>query len=1053
LASLSRPSLALGVTASAVLLVTGCIGSSVPQLPVSVAAAISDASMRRLESADVVLYYPEARRDEAERFLARVDVCVAALRARALGRDGDGLARQKAVLIMPELPYNNAFVTPRRNGYEELAVVPTPITSDEFALENGVPPDPAAVACHEVTHFVQLQQIEGVARAWNDVFGLAYTPQTGLDSWFLEGLAVYYETRLVPGTGRLASPFWEGVFAAGVAGRRLGGGDLSAYNRDFYAGNQYLVGSRFVRFLAERYGEDKLWRLIDVQARSVLFPLAVNLRFGQVYGKSLSRLIDEFADDVRARTPVAARPPGQRTVRGAGWSARYARARDGTEALVVADRDEPTRLRIFAPDGTTLVDEELTDVLPPRTLVTSGPTVSGGLDFSPDGKALYFVTVDQDETYLASRLCRYDIPGGTFEVVVPDLGGPGGSLSADGRRYLFARAEGDHHDLAEVDLLTGTVRVLATETPGAFVAQPRVSPDGTRIVAMTFDGRRFGLALLDAATGRRLQALPTGALLVDDPSWVDDDRVVFLGSPSAEAGFQVYLLDLRDGRTTQLSHAPYLAFAPRASGRSVRFLNREGWSWTVDEIALPPRPAAAVVPVAAPTSAPASTADPALDVADATGPALSPFPQQPDAPPPGPLAAEPNAPAPPPAEPAPSFVPASLEPPAILSDEPARDFEGLLVPALRSPYYSTTGAGDVVFGASLTGADRLERHRWVLTGFYQPVVRAPSFELAYSNRQLAPVSLTLAASQVTERDDLGLASLDADAHVYATLRARTVSAQATRAYYGNPLSGGALVSDHLYTLSSSLPISPSPDAPLLVSSSRIRLGGVFASATYAGVQSTPYSGTRREFFAEARLAEYPANWGTFDANALDALAELVLTTPLPLSRRHTLTLIGVARALDLGDHTSPIVPYLRVGGLPSSLLWRHPGPGPVGLAELPDTVSFRVPLRGFEDHAIPTERVALAEAAYRYPFIIDLGSASTFGVLPSFFVRELDLELFASAAVTEQTFRFTELHHAAEGASLTVSTVFGAWPVTLGYQISRRLTDDHGVTQLLTLTD
>ena len=47
-----------------------------------------------------------------------------------------------------------------------------------------------------------------------------------LDPWFDEGLAVYYETKLQPGTGRLAWPFWRGAFAAGFAGRRIGGGDL-----------------------------------------------------------------------------------------------------------------------------------------------------------------------------------------------------------------------------------------------------------------------------------------------------------------------------------------------------------------------------------------------------------------------------------------------------------------------------------------------------------------------------------------------------------------------------------------------------------------------------------------------------------------------------------------------------------------------------------------------------------------------------------------------------------------------------------------------------------
>jgi Tol biopolymer transport system component len=1034
--------------ALALAVAAGCVGSTVPQLPVSIATAISEGHMQRLESDDLILYYPGARRDEAVRFLAHVGACVSSLRARALGRSS--MSRHKAVLILPELQYNNAFVAPRRAGYEELAVVPTLFTTDEFSLENGLPPDPATIACHEVTHFVQLQQIEGFAFGWNVFFGQAYTPQLGFDAWFEEGLAVYYETRLQPGTGRLASPFWQGVFAAGVAGRRLGGGDLSAFNRDFYAGNHYLVGSRFVRFLAERYGEDKLWRLIDKQARSLLYPFAVNLRFKQAFGKTLSTLIDEFADDVRARTPVVARPRDQRVQHDGGWSARYARAPDGTEALVTADRDQPTRLRVFAPDGRTLVDDELTDVVPPRRLLTSGPTISGGLGFSRDGRYIYFVAVDQDEVTLASRLVRYDLVAHELEVVVDDLQGTGGSVSGDGRHYLFARADGDHHDLAEVDLETHEVRVLAPQPPGTYVAQPRVSPDGKRIVVTTFDGRGFGLALLDA-TGRRLRALPTGRLLVDDPSWVDDERLVFLGSPSADAGFQVHLLDLRDGSTTQLSRAPYLAFAPRAAAGTVRFLNREGWSWTVDEVALPARAAApAVAPLEA---APAAPFSPALDVADATRATLAPFPQAPE-----PLAPRPAAPPPaaalaaPPPEVAANMA---LTPPALLSDEPAWDYEGLFVPTLRSPLLGVTSAADAVIGASLTGADRLERHRWTLTGLYETSIHKPSFELAYTNREAAPVTLTLALSQVTERYDLGQLAFSIQ-DLIATERTRRAVFQASRAFYGNPVSAGFSFDDFLYTTDVFFPSPMGLPAPAQPASSHIRLAGGFMSATFAGVERTAYTGTRREFFAQARLAEYPEPWGTLGHGLLDTRGELALTTPLPWDWIDTLTLVLVGRALDLGD---PIEsqPFLRIGGLPASLLWRHPGPQPtLPNAELPDTIGFREPLRGFEDLTLFSNRVAIAEGFYNYPFIIDHGWASTFGILPSFFVREVDVTLFGAAAVTQERWTFIsspDSYHEAEGAAFTLSTIFGSLPLTLTYQISHRRTDDRGVTQLLTLTD
>jgi hypothetical protein len=44
-------------------------------------------------------------------------------------------------------------------------------------------------------------------------------------------------------------------------------------------------------------------------------------------------------------------------------------------------------------------------------------------------------------------------------------------------------------------------------------------------------------------------------------------------------------------------------------------------------------------------------------------------------------------------------------------------------------------------------------------------------------------------------------------------------------------------------------------------------------------------------------------------------------------------------------------------------------------------------------------------------------------------------------------------NHEAEGASLTLGTVFGPAPLTLTYQIAHRLSDDHAVTQLVLLSN
>ena len=106
---------------------------------------------------------------------------------------------------------------------------------------------------------------------------------------------------------------------------------------------------------------------------------------------------------------------------------------------------------------------------------------------------------------------------------------------------------------------------------------------------------------------------------------------------------------------------------------------------------------------------------------------------------------------------------------------------------------------------------------------------------------------------------------------------------------------------------------------------------------------------------------------------------------------------------------------------------------------------FVEPLRGYEDYAITTDRAAIGNVDYRYPLIIDRGVAALW-LLPSSFVRELDLDAFADGAVDQRG-----AYHAAAGASLTLDWVLFRFPFTITYQIARRLRDDDAIVQIIGL--
>ena len=1029
----------------AALAAAGCASLATPRLPDDVAAALTDHPMHRMDTADMILYFPEGREEQAARFLERVEGC--ARYEKGLARLHNGVADQKMVVILPELAFNNAFVAARLMGYETISVVPTYNTTDLFMLEGGIPPDPAIIGCHEITHYVHLQQLAGFAWFINTLFGEVYTPQDGLDPWFDEGLAVYYETKLQPGVGRLSWPFWHGAFAAGVAGHRINGGDLSAGNRDFFGGNHYLIGSEFVSFLAGRYGEQKLWDLIEVQGRSLLFPFGVNVRFWQAYDSSLSTLIDQFADDVAARDPVQARPPSQRPLRQVGDSVRYGRAANGTEALLAEDRDAPSRLVVIAPDGTTLVERDLTDVVPPRQLVTSSPRLSGSPTFTADGKSLFFVTVDQGSTYQVARLMRYDLPTGALSVAHADLRGTGGAINLDGSRYVFPYAAGDHHDLAELDLRTGAVRVLAPQPPRGYVAGPSFSPDGRRLAATLFDGTRFGIVVLDATTGATLARLPTGGGPVHEASWADDHRIVYVGTSPDDWRFQVYVHDLTTGSTAKVTQAPYLAFEPRAAGgRTVRFLNREGWHWTLDEVDLP-RAGAVTPPAALPSvAAPAVTTDIDNDLPDPTAARLPPPPAEA-------AAVEPAAPqaplsgsgteisaAPPaisPVAPLPPAVSVGLPPPSVLATRrPASALDHLFVPSLIAP---TTYAGPdtTLLGLVMSGADHLERHRWTLAGLYQFEGHLWSGSLGYSNRQLAPVTIELIASQYSTRQNPPEVLPLPGGSDLLYRRDRQVVLDVQRSFFGNPVGAGFQLVERTFPGNALwVPLYPFQ-----------RFAGPYAFASYAGIESTRYTDARRALVLDLYAAAFPSDLTSAPAAFADVRGHLGLAVPVPPLRRDRLVLNVRGRSLAGLPASDPL---LQVGGPLAGMLWTGSNRSELDVhlpAALPLQMPFTEELRGFEEHPLATNRIFIADLTYRYPFIIDWGSASTFGILPAFFLQQLDLNLFGTAATTGDAGD----RHGSAGGSLTAVFLFGPAALSLRYQVSRRLTDDHGVVMFVLL--
>jgi hypothetical protein len=1017
-----------------------------PILPGTVRTALVEQPMRRLDTNHFTFYYPARRREDTYQLAGELERCLVQL----VQRSGLAPARSRYVVLVPEVNYNNAFVTPPVAGNASLVVQPLYEQADLFAaLQIGK--SPGLVGCHEAVHAFMLRHIRGFAGALSTLFGDLYSPQLGLDSWIHEGMATYFESQLTPGTGRMSSPVFRGLFAAAVAGERLDGGDLHLGHRRWPMGAQYLVGAHFIEYLARRHGEARLWQLVDLQSRAIFFPLWLSLRFRAVYGETLSSLIDEFAEDVRRRTPARQRPADQQRVREAGEVAVYARAPDGSEAVISEGRDQAARLRIYDPRGERRVDRLLTGIVPPRKLVSASARFASGLSFTRDGRTLYFTLTDQGPVHLQVRLVRVDAASGALAVVSTDLAGAGGSVTPSGSHYVHPRIDGNRHHLAELDLHTGRQRILHRRPVDAAVSLPQVSPDDRHIALVAWNRRSAELWLHERG-GRPLRRLSPPGVSVYDPVWLDAGHLAY-AAPAA-GRLQIFVVDLATGASRQLTRAPYLAMAPAAAGPGrLRFLNRDGLRWTLDEVALSPPPpghASAAPRPAAPTSAAAFPVAPAPGTATPTaapgthatamrawsaaaaptpGAAAAPTPGAAAAPTPGAAAAPtPGAAAAPTpgADAAPAPAGAVTPPLRVVRDRAYSGVDRLFVPSLRLPWLAATGDASF-YGLALAGHDALHWHRWAVAAAYSPELETLDLSLGYANSQLAPWTILVTAAQASERRRF---ATDADDRpLYFTRRTRSGGLLLQRSFWTSQLSLAGLGAEL-------------DDGPGLLPARRTRLAGPGFDLSYGASETTPYARVRRGLALQLTGALYPQQLGS-DFDLADLQGRIAVASPLPLSRRHTLHLSLVSRVLlgVPGDRA----PLLEVGPGDTLVLYQStplpPSPDP----GLPFTFSLR--LRGYEDALLLTNRIAAGELSYRLPLIIDRGTASTLLLLPAVFLHELILEGFATAATTPEN----RLHAAVGGSLGAMVSLFAPIPLTVRYQLARRLRDDRELVHLVQL--
>jgi hypothetical protein len=376
------------------------------------------------------------------------------------------------------------------------------------------------VITHELTHVFHLDRAEGIWRLGRSVFGRhpALFPNSYQPAWLIEGLAVYYESR-VTGAGRLeGSDHYMFARAAAEENRLPRIGELSRSTTRFPGGETvYTYGSLILDYISRTRGPEKIPQFID-RTSKVIWPLSLNRRAKNTFGISFENAWRDWRDSM-VRVAKRSDPlPGWRELTHEG---RYVSSPRwfGDSAILFA---ASTGKEITSAYYVTL-DGDVKRVGRRNSLDANIALPDGSIYFTqPDYTDAYhyrndlYVQRDGEQQRLTrgARLTQIDVNGRREIVAVQSV--PGSTI------------------LARVSSTGQTITPLTSATTEAQWAEPRWSPDGNQIAAIrTLRGGASELVLLDGNTGSELKVLVHEETVLSSPSWrPEGNRLLYISTLS-----------------------------------------------------------------------------------------------------------------------------------------------------------------------------------------------------------------------------------------------------------------------------------------------------------------------------------------------------------------------------------------------------------------------------------------------------------------------------------------------------------------------------------------
>lgn len=378
------------------------------------------------------------------------------------------------------------------------------------------------VVTHELTHIFHGDRADGLWRLGRDIFGRhpALFPNFLLPSWVVEGLAVYYESRIT-GAGRLeGSEHYMLARAAAEANRLPRIGELSRVTSRFPGGEVvYAYGAFILDYLARTRGPDKIPKFVDETSKDI-FPLSLNAKAKRAFGISFENAWRDWRDSL-VRAGKASPPLSD-------WRVLTHEGRLVAFPRWIGD----TALIYTASTGREVTAAYSIDLNGNRKKI--GRRNSLDRNVIGPGGAIYFIQSDYIDAF-HYRNDLYVLRNGEEERLTHGARLTHLDVASDGSIVAVQAVPGTTI-LVRVSA-TGVVTPLTSPSPDVQWADPRFGTAPNQLLAVrVLRGGQNEIVELDSRTGKILNVLVSEHAILSSPSWTTAGLVYTstrLGAPQA----------------------------------------------------------------------------------------------------------------------------------------------------------------------------------------------------------------------------------------------------------------------------------------------------------------------------------------------------------------------------------------------------------------------------------------------------------------------------------------------------------------------------------------